>query len=134
MIVAVLRLLPEYGLKLRANVGEPLSAANSSDPVPLEAVPVVWTVAEHPLTTRAAASPTPSAVARRRGTRREPFVMASFSFVSSSSRERREALLRRPSCSALRVLAMYAHTSTCATRDRPHGPGRPRWWGTSGTS
>ena len=102
--------------------------------VPLEAVPVVWTVAEHPLTTSAAASPTPSAVARRRGTRREPFVMASFSFVSSSSRERREALLRRPSCSALRVLAMYAHTSACATRARPHGPGRPRWWRTSGTS
>jgi hypothetical protein len=86
------------------NVGEPLSAATSSAPVALEALlPGVWTVAEHPLIARAAARPTPSAVASRRGARREPLVMASFSFVSSSSRELREALLRRASRDARRM-------------------------------
>src|SRR5450830_1114212 len=115
MIVAVFRLLGEYGLKFRTNVGEPLSAATSSDPVALEAPTVGWTGAEHPLIARAAARPTPSAVASRRCARREPLVMASFSFVSSSSRELREALLRRASCGARRVHAMYAHTSSRAT-------------------
>ena len=40
MILAVFLLLGEYGLKFRTNVGEPLSAATSSDPVALEAPPV----------------------------------------------------------------------------------------------